>query len=93
MVGENSGRKTATILAAEVVRRGDQTGDPGSRRKILEGWVTTHKGRVLSTTNTAVLAEMPSAAAAVDCANDIQDEIGGALAHGGAIASALPPGQ
>ena len=73
---------TAIILAADVVRRGPQFSDPSGRLKIIEGW-DLPQGRVLAISATSVLAEMLDAAAAVACANDIQDEIGGALAQGG----------
>ena len=69
-----SAHKLATILAAEAVRGAG--GDSNGSRKIIEGWVTTHKGRVLSITNAAVLAEMPDTASAVGERNSAVELLG-----------------
>src|SRR5262250_1480243 len=76
-------RKLATILSADVAAYGRLMAEDEERtlqtfrahKKIFEGLVATHRGRVFNTAGDAILAEFSSAVEAVRCATDIQSAL------------------
>jgi adenylate cyclase len=76
-------RKLSTILSADVAEFSRLMSEDEEQtlrifrghRKIFEGLVGTHRGRVFNTAGDAILAEFPSAVEAVRCATDIQSAL------------------
>src|SRR5687767_7785921 len=82
-------RKLAAIFAADVVgySRLMQTDEAGTlaalkqrRKKVLDPLVAKHRGRVVKLMGDGVLIEFASAVAAVQCAVELQQAMGGANA-------------
>ena len=76
-------RKLSTILSADVAEFSRLMSEDEERtlrifrghKKIFEGLVATHRGRVFNTAGDAILAEFSSAVEAVRCATDIQSAL------------------
>jgi len=76
-------RKLAAIFSADVVGYSRLMGADEnatlkalrSHRDVLDGLITTHRGRVFNSAGDSVVAEFPSAVEAGLCAIDIQEEI------------------
>jgi class 3 adenylate cyclase len=74
-------RKITVILAADVVGFSRMMGEDEQKtlrnlqdcRKITDSLIKKHRGRVFGSAGDSVIAELPSAVAAVRCARDIQD--------------------
>ena len=76
-------RKLSTILSADVAEFSRLMSEDEEQtlrtfrghKKIFEGLVATHRGRVFNTAGDAILAEFSSAVEAVRCATDIQSAL------------------
>ena len=77
-------RKLAAILSADVVGYSRLMGDDeratvetlNAYRQLIRARVERHEGRVVDSPGDALLAEFPSAVEAMDCAQEIQRELG-----------------
>jgi adenylate cyclase len=76
-------RKLSAILAADVAGYGrllgvDEEGTLNalrSHREVVDGLISTHRGRVFSSASDSVVAEFPGAVEAINCAVEIQQEM------------------
>lgn len=76
-------RKLSTILSADVAEFSRLMSEDEEQtlrtfrghKKVFEGLVATHRGRVFNTAGDAILAEFSSAVEAVRCATDIQSAL------------------
>ncbi len=77
-------RKLAAILAADVAGYSrlmgvDEEGTLNalrSHREVGDGLIVAHRGRVFNSAGDSVVAEFPSAVEAINCAVEIQQEMG-----------------
>ncbi|MBC8239806.1 MAG: adenylate/guanylate cyclase domain-containing protein [Alphaproteobacteria bacterium] len=78
-------RKLTTILAADAegysrVMDADEVGTIGAlreARKVFAKFIDRHQGRVVNTAGDGLIAEFPSVVEAVECAIEVQSELGG----------------
>ena len=76
-------RRLTCILAADAVGYSKQIGDDeegtirvlAAHRAVIDGIITFHQGRIVSTAGDSVLAEFPSVVEAVRCAVEIQEAL------------------
>tara|TARA_B100001123_G_scaffold438378_1_gene573109 strand:- start:630 stop:1043 length:414 start_codon:yes stop_codon:yes gene_type:complete len=80
MADDKVERKVTVILATDVVGYSNKIEDNEEKtlqalracRKIIEGLISEHHGRIFNTAGDSVLAEFPSAVEAVLCASEFQ---------------------